>query len=83
VHQGLKGGGIETFHGTAVSSCITSEKVRGEGGDILAALAKGGQMNFDGVETEQQILAELAGSACRGKVGIGCGKNADVHMAGA
>ena len=56
--------------------------MRGQHGNILAAVAQRRQADLDGVQPEEQVLAEAA--LCHGgvEVGIGGREDAHVHAAG-
>ena len=61
LHHLLHGGRREAGHLLAIARAILTEKVRGQQRNVFAAVAQRGQMDLDGVEAEEQVLAEVAG----------------------
>ncbi len=70
--KGFVGEGV----GDAVLAFHAFEDVRGEQGDIAAALAQGGDAEGDDVEAEVEVFAEAAGFDELGEVAGGGGKDA-------
>ena len=56
----LEGSGVEALDLFAVAAGVAGEEVGGEGGDVFAAVAEGGEADFDGVEAEEEVGAEAA-----------------------
>src|SRR5581483_7470266 len=65
----------------AVVAGMLAEEMRRQRHDVLAPLPERRQVNFDGVEAEQEVLAETAGFDFGLQVGIGCRKDAHVDAA--
>ena len=78
LHHLLHGGGRKLDHLLAVAGAIAAEKVRGKQRDIFSAIAQRGQMNLDGVDAEEQVLAEVAGLGLFLQERIGGGENSDI-----
>ena len=51
----------------------------GDGGDVVGALAQGGEAKFDEGEAEVEVRPEAAFADERGEVAVGRGDDADVH----
>ena len=60
----------------AVARGVAPQEVRGEQRDVLAPLAQRRQADLDGVDAEQQVLAEAAGRDLRAQVGVGRARSA-------
>ena len=73
---------VEAGQLLAVVLGVLAQEVRGQNRDVFAAVAQGGQAEFDGVEAEEQILAEFALGHVFGDVGIGGREDAHIHAAG-
>ena len=54
----------------AVALRVEAQEVFGERGDVFGALAQGGQVNLDGVESEEEVLSEAPGSDLFFQVGV-------------
>ena len=65
----------------AVVLGVLVQEVGGQQRDILAPVAQRRQAQFDGVQAEEQILAEAAFGHLRRQVGIGGREDAHVHAA--
>ena len=70
--------GSKPCNRAAIARGVAGEKVRGESGNVFAALAQGGRADLDCVEAEEQVFAEAAGGALRVQVGVGGGEHAHV-----
>ena len=70
--EGVVGEGV----GDALLGLHALEDVRGEEGDVAAALAQGGDAQVDDVEAEVEVLAEAAGLDHVGEVAGGGGEDA-------
>ena len=79
LEQRLHGGRIEALQVFAVTLGVDAEEVRRQHGNIFTALAQGRQVNLDGVETEQQILAEAARGNFLCKVCVRGGDHSGIH----
>ena len=66
----LHGGRREAIHLLAIAAAAAVEEVLGQQGDVFAALAQSGKMDFDGVDAEEQLeqfsshFVSLAGVCC-------------------
>ena len=58
------------------------EEMHGQRRNVLSALAQCGQMNFHGIEPEEEVLAELPGLAGGWKIVIGGGDHANINFLG-
>ena len=56
--------------GFAIMLGVLAQEMGGQQRDIFAPVAQGRQAELDGVQAEQQILAEAALGHLRGQVGI-------------
>ena len=74
--------GVEAGDLLAVARGVAGKEVCGEEGDVFAAFAQGGQVDFDGVEAEEEVFAEAAFGGFDAEVGVGGGEHADVDPAG-
>ena len=63
-----------------VSRRIVREKVLRQGVEVLHAFAQRRQMNHDGVEAVEQILAEPSAGNLRRQIGVGGREHAHVHI---
>jgi hypothetical protein len=79
--EGFDGAFFEAGDGLAVVLCVLAEEVGGEDRDVLAAVAERWQADFDGVEAEEQVLAEAALGDGDVEVGVGGGEDADIDAA--
>src|SRR2546428_1902320 len=79
--QGLSGGRVEPAQAIPVTLRVLAQEVRGKRENVLAALAERRQVNLDGVETKEQVLAKAPGLHFRGKVGVGGGYDPHVRPA--
>src|SRR5579864_716168 len=81
LHHCLERGRIERLHRTPVSRSITCKEVRPQQSDVLASFTQRRNPDFNGIQTEKKILAELSCLTCCGKVRVGGRKHAYVHSA--
>src|ERR1700682_5017490 len=70
--------GIETGDGFAIALRVAAQEVMRQKIDVFFAFAQRRQMNFDGVEPKEQILAEASGSGFGSDVNIGGSDDADL-----
>ena len=78
IEQGLHRALIEAGELLAVVPRVMLQEVRGERRNILAALAQRGHADLDGIEAEQQILAEAARRHFFVRIGVGRRQQAHV-----
>ena len=72
---------VEAGERLAVVLGVLPQEVRGQQRNVFAAIAQRRQADLDGVQAEEQILAEAALGDFGVEVGIGRGEDADVHAA--
>lgn len=82
LQKGLDGGGFEAADLLAVTLGVAGEEVRGERGDVFAAFAERREMDFDGVEAEEEVGTEASGFDVGVEIGVGGGEDADIDAAG-
>src|SRR5258708_35988746 len=80
--QSLRGRRIETGDALAVALGIVQKEMACKQRDILAPLAQRRKMDLDGIQAEEQVLAETSSCDFRVHVSVGGGQEADVHPAG-
>ena len=78
--QRLRGGDIEGGDLFSVALRILSQEMVGEQGNILAPLAQWRQMDFDGIQPEEQVFAEAAAGDLVAQIGVGGRDDAHVYV---
>src|ERR1700721_1996441 len=79
VEQNLECDWLETFELLTVTLRGLPEKMVRQRRQVFFAFTQWGQMNFDGVETEQQILTKAAGGNFGRDIGVGRGNHPDIY----
>src|SRR5438445_13120708 len=73
--------GIESGDVFAIALRVAVKEMVRQEIDVFAAVAQRRQVNLNGVQTEEQVLAKAAGSGFRIDVRVGCCQNPHVHAA--
>jgi hypothetical protein len=74
----LDGAGVEAGQLFAIALRVAAQEVHGQQRDVFAALAERRQVNLDGIETEEQVLAEASGGNFALQAGVGGAQDAHV-----
>src|SRR5437667_4533349 len=77
----LRRGCIKSRHRFPITLGITAQKMVREQRNVLTAFPERRQVNFDGVQAEEQVLPETAGGDFGVDIGVCSGEHAYVHAA--
>src|SRR5947208_5260436 len=82
IQQGLGRGPVKVGQGFTVALRMLVQEVASQKQDVFSTFSQRRQANFDGIEAEQQVLAEATRGHFRIKISVAGGKNANIHPTG-